>query len=320
MANMVFLMTLFSASLASAVVNDQPFGTAREIILPAFQFAKMKADLPITAAAVDSGDALWLTGQQSIWRWELKTNQLQKIRLLKDLSSGPLRDLLIHQDSLFATTDRDLFQINFNPLLATRLKSNDIATKSIGMTSGGKHLYWITSKGVFAADPMQKSLMHLTNAPDLGREDKAVFIWESGSLWYSQGGKLFLRNMISEKPISKQILATKEKVKNIYRSGSEIFVNTRFSVLRYNLEGDLLQTIPVEGSRRLVLMNPYEEVHHYLFSDKLLEIFQLKKKKTLRYQLDIGRVQQATRIVAHDSMVGLVLDGKPRAFQLSGKW
>jgi hypothetical protein len=320
MPKLLCLLLSFLACDAFAVQKVRPFGTSREIILPTFQFAKMQSDLPISAAAIDSGDAMWLAGKQSIWRWQLKSNQLQKIRLVKDLANGPLRDLVIHQDSLFAMTDRDLFQIKFNPLKAIRLKSNNASTRSIGMTPGGKHLYWITSKGVSAADPVQKTLMHLINSPDLARDDKAIFVWENGSLWYSQGDKLYLRNMIADKPVSKQILITKDKLRNIYRSGDDIFVHTRFSVLRYDLEGNLLQTIPVEGERRLVLMNPSEEAHPYLFSDKLLEVFQLRTKRSLRYQLDIGRVQQATRMVTHGSMIGLVLDGKPRAFQLSGNW
>jgi ligand-binding sensor domain-containing protein len=315
---MIFLLML--PSVAFAVKKVSVMGTTREIVLPAFQFDKMKQDLPIVSAVMDSGDAMWLAGKQSIWRWQLKSNQLQRIQLVKDGSGGPLREIVIHDDSLFAMTSRDLFQVKFNPLKAIRLKSNGVATKGIAMIPGGRHLYWITTSGVYAADPMQRSLMHLTNAPELAADDKAVFVWEDGRLWYSHNGKLYIRDMIASKAETREILATKQKLKAIYRSGDEIYVHTRFSVLRYDLQGKLLQTIPVQGDRKLVLMEPSEDMHTYLFSDKLLEIYQLQSKKTRQFQLNIGRVQQASRLVVHGTMIGLVLDGRPRAFQLSGAW
>ncbi len=317
----ILLMAMFTSAAAAVQLDHRQFGSARELILPDFQYEKLRLDLPVTSAVLDKGNSLWISGQRSIWRWQLTTNQLQRVELLRDLSGGALREVIMHQDSLFAMTDRDLYQIKFNPLAVVRLKSRQPDIKSISLAAGGKHLYWTTTKGIYAANLSEKTLIPLTDMPKLETNDNALFIWETDSVWYLRDNNLYLQKIKSEDGIPKKILSSKQKIRAIQRGGDgDVFVHTRFSVLRYDLNGNLIQTIPVAGARKLVLMSPSPGAHAYLFSDKLLEVFQLDSKKSLNFRLEIGRVQQASKILINGSMVSLILDGKPRAFQLSGSW
>jgi len=311
-------LSAFGATLALADSNK--LKTSREIVLPDFQYKKIKSDLPIDSIIMDKQKTVWMAGKTSIWRWQLESNHLQRIRLIKKPNGDRLRKLLIHQESIVAMSNQQLFELRFNPTRLTKLKSNNRRVVSLNLSANKHDLFWITTGGVYLADLKNQNLIHMSQTPQLFSKDKISFVPKNGSLWFARKKDLFLRNLIDDNVQSKLLLKARNKLTAIHRIDDNIFVHTKHSVLRYSTKGKLRQRIPVEGNRKLVLMSLTGRFHSYLFSDKLLEVFDLSKKNSKHYRLDIGVVKKARNLVNEGSMVALISDGKPRAFQLSGKW
>ena len=74
--------------------------------------------------------------------------------------------------------------------------------------------------------------------------------------------------------------------------------------------------IPVEGKHRVVVAEHSLGYHNYLFSDRVLESYNIQEKKVSRYAIPLGKVKRARQIYSDQTYLVAILDDKIRAFSL----
>lgn len=119
---------------------------------------------------------------------------------------------------------------------------------------------------------------------------------------------------------TKEIAKTNHNLRGVKKAKSDFFAHTKYAVLRYNSSGELVQTVPVEGNLKLISIDISDSNHSYLFHNKLLEVYKLKEKTSLRFKIPFGRVKKAGQMFVDQSYFVIVVDGSPRVFQLEGQW
>ena len=115
------------------------------------------------------------------------------------------------------------------------------------------------------------------------------------------------------------LLTTKYTIENMFSLHDSIYLNTKYTVLRVDAFGDVLQTLPVRGERRLAAMTVGGMTHCEVFSDRLFETTTLEQRMPL-FSLSLGKVKKAGQMQVKLPHVAIILDGLPRVFQLSGNW
>lgn len=298
---------------------SQNLDTAREILLPDFQYSQLKKDFPITDILLDNGNSLWITGQKNLWRWQLSNNKMEKINLIKKNDSA-LQSITTTNDEMFVVSATQIFRLTFNPLQVSSLKIEGKRKQTVKLLAFNNRLIWVTTSGIYTTDPGFERLVRLKNSPSLTLSDKILYP-KKNTLWIARKNRLLKLSFDNKKLTTTLLINTKNQLQNIFSSkDSGVFSNTRYTVLRFTKSGKLIQSIPVEEGRKLALININDNFHSYLFNDKLLEVYQIHSKKSFKYKLNLGIVHKAQKMIQKKSIIGLLIDGKPRIFQLSGKW
>lgn len=320
MLKKLFLLISLSIITTEIYATEDLYSPSREIQLPPFQNEQIKSDLPANHIYLENDKTLWIAGQKSLWRWNIVENTLKKIPLLEqEKSNDKLIKVVSHENKLYILSKKSVFQLNFDPLKAVKLQSKNAMQFSIDITVGKQGVYWITNNQIYLVDHNERELKTLKYPVSISSKDKIYFLPDDKKMWQIKDNGIILHNFNGNYE-SKVLKRTKSTIRNFSISGSDLFISTKYSVLHYSEKGDLVDSIPVENNRKLILMEQNESKHLYLFSDKLLEVYDMNSQKVYRYSLQLGRVSKAYDISSNKSIVAILLDGIPRIFQLSGDW
>jgi hypothetical protein len=111
--------------------------------------------------------------------------------------------------------------------------------------------------------------------------------------------------------------------KNIYdiqKAHEDVFALSPHAVFRYTKRGKLIQTVPVNAKRRIVLSSLHPNAHAYVFQDRLFEVhLPSSEKKIFHFYLDIGRIHRARTMSFRNSYLAVILDGNPRVFRFTNE-
>lgn len=296
--------------------NTNELLTATEMILPRYQSLSLDKDFPASNLILD-GSTLYIAGRRSIWKWNLKGKALRRINLFGKKEKGQLKGLTTDGISIMTAYDKGVFRVRKNPLRVLKYTHPmAVGGKTIALTGQSDKILWVHSKAIMNVDRYGQTLIPRFVKTGLKPGDKVLHDSIGGILWISRGNTI-RRAVIGATIKSPEVVfESKKKILGIHLAGSQLMAHTARSVIRLNQEGKHLQSIPVTGSRELATMQILGNSHSYLFSDGLLEIFNLTSRTSRRYKLPLENARNAVLGVG-EGVATVIDDGIPRAFSLS---
>lgn len=320
------IATLFWTNSKAAIAATDKLLASIELSLQAYQQQRLNMDMPATSITFDHQHSLWIAGKKSVWKWNFTNKKLKEINLIKSENPKPeqiLRQIATWDDGLVVASHQKFFKINFKPLkvLEFQTKNQDnIAQRSYGFHVTKNRIFWIKSNNVWTIDQKNLLLTPWKQHPKLKKSDQVLLDTENFKLWIIRKNKLLAHNYLAKGQATKKILEIKYRFTGIDRTESGIVLHTRHTVLVLNGDGSIKKTIPVESKRKLVLSSFLEGQHSYLFHDRFLEIHRVENLESFYSKVQLGRVKRAGKMIAKKNIIGLILDGKPRIFQIEGQW
>jgi len=302
-----------------ALGQDNPYlSPLREITLPAYQRQALDADTPFSAMILDSSNGIWILGSQHLWRWSLLDAQLQRFHLnTKNPSKerGNYRHLTTDSRSLFFTSPNALYRMELDPMRMIRLPIPNESATTLDLGLAGDKLYWLTTKGSYLVDPGLDRLM-LSVDSTFNNNDHSWFDPKLQVQWIGRDDALFATANRDGKIRTRLIHRTNAAIKGIQATAPEVFAYTSNTVLRFHRNGDLLQAIPVSSDRRIQAAEFRAGMHSYLFSDGLLERYNLQSESRRQYVIPADTSEASSVMVSSTSVVALILNQSPRVFHL----
>ncbi|MCB9229391.1 MAG: hypothetical protein H6618_07250 [Deltaproteobacteria bacterium] len=296
----------------------------REFRLKSAQEDLLGADLPAQAQFLSDGRILWIAGQRYIWKWSLHEGSLQRLEISDKI--GDIVDYIaFFHGFLYLASGRKLWQISFSP---HKIFSFEIDPAILGhgktnriMTTDQK-IIWILPYSVLLIDPLQRSLAVLFHSHNWEAGDQLDFSPSSGKVLIWRGHHLMYSSSIgSSDPYLKEVLNL-EKISPLMLTASEkyFFAYTPFSVLVFDEKASLIRSLPVEGGSRLLQAFVSKAQHSYLFDDGYVEIYKIDKKRSFYTKIPIVTEMSLASFSGDGSVISMISQGRPRAFQLEGVW
>ena len=328
--HLLFLLTsipslLTSIPQASVASTDKLLATI-ELSLQAYQQQRLNMDLPASSISLDHQQGLWITGQRSVWKWNFAGSKLFEINLVNDEAPTPdqrLKKIASWDGELLVASHRKIFKVSFDPLKVIEFRASDEEAKTpqtFGLQVQANRFFWLKSTGVWTMNKKEQILTKLYAHPHLKIGDKPAIDISQKKLWIIRKNKLLAYSYEQEKKKPEVLLEIKYPFTGIKISGPDLIVHTRHTVLVLDKSGVIQKTIPVEAKRKLVLADIHLGQHSYLFHDRFLEVHKTREMRSLYSKVKIGRVKRAGQMIARKNMLALILDGKPRVFQIEGQW
>lgn len=296
---------------------------ATELSLPRYQAELLRQDTLAEEFLFGQDHELWVLGKSALWRWDLDTRKLSRLKLpLGNSDSASLLTMASDDLSLYAATANAVFQIGIEDQRVFRFlpgRSLDTAakgtTKVTKIFGAGDDFWWLNQNQLWRIDRYTKKLL-ATPVPDTLPKLRALsFAPDTRQLYWITDNQLFRQGPDWSKP-AKLVFKTKKKLLDVQFRDGTVFLLTQFAALRLSRDGELLQSIPVEGQRRLARMSISEGQHAYLFHDQLLEVFNLGTRQAARYALPIDATAKFGRMLLKGAMLVLSVDGELRCFRL----
>lgn len=307
----IFIVFLFKSSSLYSQEKAKPT-SLKEIHLDSRQMEEIQTDLPIKEIYVDKSNSLWILGNHSLWKWLPHRSLLHQIQLP---TTEKLKHLAGDGDTIFVSNDSNLFQIESKPLKILSIRSPAKETLSLGLQIEEQNIYWIRSNGIYFYDSNTQKLKKIYDHILLGdQEDKYLFSPENKTLWMLQNNQLSHMKYQKDKKPNK-IIKDAKSINEFHINKDEVLAVSDKAIYRYAKRGYLIQTIPVLTNRRILTSTFVNQTHSFTFQDKLLEIHD-DNKKTSHYFLDVGNLERAKSMVLNDNKLAIILDGKPRLFEI----
>lgn len=316
--------TLRDRDAAASGTNEaegEALGRASELLLPPYQLNALTKDLPASDLRFTDERTLTVLGKAALWQWQINAKALQRLTLWrdqKDISQTPLRYLGGDGVNLFAAADTTLFQIRWqqNQVFLYPLASG---TKVRGFAGHDDDFWLLHSTGLMQFDRYGKTLIPQTKLPYFTDAAWLAFDPAQRLLWAIRGSALLLTDLKQKKPQTHVVFTAQHPLRGLALledAGGDIMTHTDHAVLRFDPTGSLRQSFPVEGTRRLLAMAFNASSHAYLFSDQLLEVFDVQRRRGRRYRLPFADGEEITAMQLSHQHIAFLEGGRPRLFRL----
>ncbi len=318
----VLLMTL-ELFCQSAAADEKPaVNVAFEVILPGFQKAALRKDAPLQDILFKENN-LVITGNHNLWVWNTNRNELKRYPLQKKTKGVfKLRNLGTDGRSLFAASSNTLYQIS-QAASKTKIMKFRLPHGKNGLTLGfagtGDDFWWMHTSGILRIDRYGKTLIPTFGPMKLTRKHRIHFDIKSKYLWTAKDNVLTRINLGVRPPTKKIVLRAKNNFRGIGGSTNGVVLHTSRSVLRIDNEGKILQAIPVEGHRGLLKMSHQDEVDSFLFSDRLLEVYDSSTKSVAFHSLPIESTKGIRSLAVQKDYVAVLQRGNVHLYKLTKK-
>ena len=245
-----------------------------------------------------------------MWRWHTQKKSLQKIHL--GTQTGPLESLLLFGDSYFIATSNALFIVHASPLQVKKV--NIQRTTSATFFTYPDTSFLVTQKAVYQirVNPDQIRLLHKISFP----MENPIYDPQTQALFFTKGNQVCRFDFPSNRKQTLQVFPSMGSIRSLQWQNQKLVV--QIDQLFYNLtaQGEILQTIPVFGDKRILAQQTQPETHTFLFTDHVLEKIRFTPFERSYYQLPLVTKGQITRFISQDSWIALLQDGMPRIFRL----
>lgn len=308
----------FFPPVATAASLKSAWARTEEIILPQYLKAVLEEHSPIVDMMPSGERGLWLMTRGSIWLWRVEAKGLTHINLDQgDGSSGPLESLGTDGISLFAASAKSLFQVTWPDRRVFRYalpKGGREAT--LGFAGSGDDFRIIHTRGILSFDRYGKNVKLDHPFKSLPATDPIKLQPTTGTLWRIKGKVLEQADLSSPEPQFKMLLKTHNPLMNLALDGAGMVVHTPYAVLRISPQGKLLKSIPVEGRRKLLSMDISPDVHAYLFSDHLLEIYRPAERSSVRVKINLPAQTRIKKISVENDLIGILTENGAHVFKV----
>ncbi len=302
------LFLAWTSSLFAETPHIRP-QIVHEQVLPAAALETLQKEAPLQDLAWEKETALWLLSKSTLWRWNMQKQSLQKIHL--GTKAGTLQSLLIFGDSYFIATSHALFIVHTAPFQVKKVK--------IQKTSVATFLpypdvaFLLTQEAVYQirVNPDQIQLLHKIPFS----MENPVYDPDTQSLFYTQGNQVYRFDFASNKKQALQGFPSMGSIHSLQWQNQKIIVQIDQIFYHLTPRGEILQTIPVFGEKKVVAQQTTTTEHMFLFTDHILEKITLAPIRQSYYQIPLVREGQISRLAAHDHWIALLQDGMPRIFQ-----
>jgi len=301
--------------------EGEALGRASELLLPPYQLNAMTKDLPASDLRFTDEHTLTVLGKAALWQWHINTKALQRLTLWRDLeerSQTPLRYLGGDGVNLFAAADTTLFQIQWqqNKVFLYPLASG---TKVRGFAGQNDDFWLLHSTGLMQFDRYGKTLIPQTKSIYFSDAAWLAFDPAKRLLWAVRGSQLLRTDLKQKKPQAQVVFTAQHTLRGLALpegAGGDIMTHTDHAVLRFDPTGSLRQSYPVEGTHQLLAMTFSASNHAYLFSDQLLEVFDVQRRQGRRYRLPFADGEEITAMQLSHQHIAFLEGGRPRLFRL----
>ena len=309
------ILGLCSLSGAFGLDSSQ-LSSLQRLSMQSFANQEIQDDLPVTDIILDTDNGLWIAGQTSIWRWSLLTDHIQKIHLIKK-SGESLKALGAQKSALLAASDKSIFRITFDPPRVVRFQHPSYKNgKTLGIQLAKDGLRWLHEDGIMRVSATEAKLLTPPLSSKIDVHTGVLDKHDANAIWLSDKNMLIRSRLDNKKIRSHLIHKSKRPFIAIKTSPTDVLAATSKAVLRFNIEGKLIQAIPVGQKRKLVAMHTTDSLHYYLFDDGLLERLDLKKETKHYFQLPSQDAEKTKKIIGKNSVIALLDDGIPTAYLL----
>lgn len=223
---------------------------------------------------IRSNQVSWISAQK-LWRWDLKTNSLNFIRITTKERLVVARRLK-DTSAVILATNKSLFSLNKDQL-KTVARQTELNGYTKNIIVKDSLVYWVRDSDIWEYDLAESSLKK-GPLPNLQRTDKVVTV-NDDNLYLTRN------NFLISYKIKTGKLAVLQKSFAPFLGGKEshgkIFLNSIGGVIQLSKIGKLERVIPITDERELIAADFQTESHAYLLSDGTVEVYDLNKHKTI---------------------------------------
>lgn len=313
----LFALFIFFFPRVTLAADSEPgISNINEIIIPEFQATAIAKE----GAIVDSlvvGDSLWILTDKILWKWTYLDRKVQKITLVQKAEAEKLVSLGYDGLNLYVAFTSGVYQFAIKRGKVYKYPfPNTGPIKKAEFYGHGDSFWLVANNQINKIDRYGKTISPVAKIPAGSSSAIAGFDPENQVYWYAIKNALY-KWAVQPNQKPEKILQLKQMIRSVVAKNEGVLVTTSQTVLISDGSGKRIQTIPVEKSRKIVSSSNQDDIHAYLFNDRILETFDLKTQSVGRYQLPIDISAKIKDLKVGAGLIHLVADGKIRLFALS---
>ena len=279
-----------------------------EIPLQEVQRTAIQMDVPFTSLSLGIGGDVWMLGQKNLWKWNPDQGTLKKIEIS---SEGEGKVISYSRDSAILKTKNKVYVIYDNPVSIKEIFSGD--NSAVSITDDGSIVIGAQISKIVTSDLLKKSSLNF----DLSACMKFK-VQRNNQVFCQKKGEILLLGTPKSKAIS--ILKTKSVIKDFLPFGEGIVIASDRAVWMVDRDGKLLKTIVPGQGRKIAASFFDDQMHAFLFNDKLFELDATDGSSKIISWLPTPKSVAANDLNFRDGRIGVLLDGYPFVYQLEQKW
>ncbi len=317
MANLSILLLLAGSTQSWSMDHKRVY--AKEVLLPPYHQGVLAKDSPLTDMRFTSKTTLVLTGQTTLWKWDLDTGKLIRLQLIdgKNENSPPLKRVGTDGLSDFVASDSRLFQVNWSPKRVLQYEL-DVQDRTLGFAGAGDNLWLIRTHNLVRFDRYTKSISSRFDF-QLPESSKVVFDVTKQRLWYLDKREIRYVELATSEHTSLLCAKLKSDGLDLQIASNELLALSSTGVMRLSLDGKPIQYIPIEGRRKLRGMAISGSNHAYLFDDQNVEIYDVSSKTGSATKLPFSTTDKFVEMRVAQGHLALLVSGTPHVFSLSSE-
>jgi hypothetical protein len=298
--------------------SDPVWAISEEMVLPNYLQSALQEHQPLVDMMPSGDHGLWLISSGSLWLWRFDAKGLTHINLNQgDATAAPLQKLGTDGTAIFAASAHSLFQMIWPDRRVFRYAlPRGTHDATLGFAGSGDEFRIIHTRGIISFDRYGKNVKLVQPLKSLQWDDQISYHPGTGILWRLKGKLLEQADTSQADPKFRMLMKTHNPMMNLALDGSGAVVNTPYAVLRIGSRGKMLRSIPVEGRRQLIGTYITPEVHAYLFSDQIVEIYRPIKRSAFRTKVDLSSEEKVKKITVEQEYISILTENGVRAFRM----
>lgn len=298
------------------------------ISLSPYLESQLSFDRPLSDFAFDSKEGhLWILGSTSLWQWNLAEDKLSRVQILAEKKHEKLEKLHIDQQGrIWVGSTHSLYQLAINDRKIKSYKSPDSKNNTIRLQTDSRgELFWTKEDGVYIlseSSSQEQQLKLILSFHSFKNNNHDIRYISSNRRWLATKFEVF---SLPDHDPSLKPLAVEPRL--LYRSPHEIkdimsehnrgvSILSQHTLVRVDQWGEIKQIIPVRGQRSLRFTTRHTEAHRYLFSDGLLEEYNLINQKKQSFFIDPSIAETSTQVMSANNLLAMLTDKRPLLFFL----
>ena len=262
---------------------------------------------------------LLLSTAEKLWVYHPEKNQLRLISLPASEhqdSSSLIR--VQHQErksTLFLKNPHHIYLIRLQPelkVIQIALSGSESALGA-GLFKGLPTL--ISPHNLWSLNPQGKPLKTLSLPPLPQKEVKALIA--DDQIWvYSQSNIWTLQPQENGTMHWKSLVQGLRDIQNLLSHKTKLIVQTPYTIITMNQEGEMERTIPVSSKRKISHIQLENSQHLYAFDDGRVEIYDLNSHTMEFLELPLKMKAPLSKIALYENKIATLIEGQLRLFEL----